>query len=46
MPSQLVEAGVVDAEVVGDLVDDGDRDLAHHLLLGPAPGAGWSRGRS
>src|SRR5690625_3898853 len=31
-PAQLVEAGVVDAEVVGDLVHHGDRDLLDDLL--------------
>src|SRR3954453_13863989 len=35
-PAQFVEAGVVDAEVVRDLVDDGDRDLLDHLVLGLA----------
>src|SRR5689334_22810035 len=35
-PAQLVEAGVVDAEVVRDLVDDGDRDLLDDVGLGLA----------
>ena len=35
-PAELVEAVVVDAEVVGDLVDDGDADLLDHLGLGAA----------
>src|SRR3954465_723895 len=32
-PAEFVEPGVVDAEVVRDLVDDGDRDLLDHLVL-------------
>jgi hypothetical protein len=32
-PAQLVQPVVVDAEVVGDLVDDGDRHLVDDLLL-------------
>src|SRR5690606_20032615 len=35
-PAELVEAPVVDAEVVGDLVHDRDGDLLDHLLLGGA----------
>src|SRR3954466_6942605 len=35
-PAELVQAVVVDAEVVRDLVDDGDRDLLDDLVLGLA----------
>jgi hypothetical protein len=33
-PAEFVQAVVVDAEVVGDLVDDGDGDLVDDLVLG------------
>src|SRR5688500_17098061 len=33
VPAQLLEAVVVDAEVVRDLVDHGDADLADDVLL-------------
>src|SRR5215211_2563100 len=36
-PAELVEAVVVDAEVVGHLVDHGDAHLLDHLGLGGAP---------
>ena len=36
-PAQLVEAVVVDPEVVGDLVDDGHGDLLDQFLAGGAP---------
>lgn len=32
-PAEFVQTFVVDAEVVGDLVDDRDRHLVDHLLL-------------
>jgi hypothetical protein len=32
-PAEFVQAVVVDAEVVGDLVDDGDGDLVDDLVL-------------
>ncbi len=32
-PAKLVQAVVVDAEMVGDLVDHGHRDLVDHLVL-------------
>ncbi len=35
-PAEFAEPGVVDAEVVGDLVDDGPADLAGDLLLAEA----------
>src|SRR5215218_10317712 len=35
-PAELVQPVVVDAEVVRDLVDDGDRHLLDHLVLGLA----------
>ena len=35
-PAEFVQAVVVDAEVVGDLVDDGDGHLVDDLLLGLA----------
>ena len=35
-PAELVEALLLDAEVVRDLVDDGDRDLVDDLVLGLA----------
>ena len=35
-PAEFVQTIVVDAEVVGDLVDDGDGHLVDHLLLRPA----------
>src|SRR3954471_9959841 len=38
-PAEFVQAVVVDAEVVRDLVDDGDRDLVDHVVLGLADGA-------
>ena len=37
-PAELVQPGVVDAEVVGDLVHDGNGDLTHHLGLAAAAG--------
>ena len=37
LPPELVEAIVVDAEVVGDLVDDRHPDLLDQLLAGRAP---------
>lgn len=33
-PAEFVQPLVVDAEMMGDLVDDRDRDLVDHLLLG------------
>ena len=42
-PAELVEAVVVDAEVVAHLVDDGDPHLVDHLVLGAADGAGSGR---
>lgn len=35
-PAEFAEPGVVNAEVVGDLVDDGAADLVSDLLLGAA----------
>ncbi|MDT5014646.1 MAG: hypothetical protein QOD39_806 [Mycobacterium sp.] len=32
-PTQFVQPVVVDAEVMGDFVDDGDRDLVDDLVL-------------
>lgn len=37
LPAEFVESVVVDAEVVGDLVDDGHRDLLDQLLAARAP---------
>ena len=39
-PAELVQPLVVDAEVVGDLVDDRGRDLLHHVVLGVAHAQG------
>jgi hypothetical membrane protein len=36
LPAKFAQAGVVDAEVVGDLVDDGPADLVGDLVLGLA----------
>src|SRR5208282_686336 len=36
LPAEFAEPVVVDAEMVGDLVDDGPADLAGDLPLGPA----------
>jgi hypothetical protein len=36
LPAQFAQAPVIDAEVVGDLVDDGLADLAGDLLVGLA----------
>ena len=38
VPAQLVQPLVVDAEVVGDLVHDGDGDLLDHVLAAVADG--------
>src|SRR6266536_4398958 len=38
VPAQLVQPGVVDAEVVGDLVYHGHADLLDDVLLGVADG--------
>ena len=35
-PAEFVESVVVDSEVMGDLVNDGDRHLVDHLVLGLA----------
>ena len=35
-PAEFVQTVVVDAEVMGDLMDDGDRHLVDHLGLGLA----------
>jgi hypothetical protein len=35
-PAEFMQAVVVDAEVVGDLMDDRDRDLVDDLVLGIA----------
>jgi len=35
-PAEFVKAVVVDTEMVSDFVDDGDRDLLDHVLLGVA----------
>ena len=42
-PAELVQALVVDAEVVRDLVDDGDRHLVDDVVLGLADVADGSR---
>src|SRR6516162_4114758 len=45
-PAELFEAGVVDPEVVGDLVHDRDADLAHNVgLVGAHPADGQPKDR-
>src|SRR5947209_12917271 len=39
LPAQLPQPGIVDAEVVGNLVDDGAAHLLHDLLLAMGDGA-------
>jgi hypothetical protein len=39
LPAEFAEPVVVNAEMVGDLVDDGTADLVVDLLLGAADGA-------
>ena len=43
--AEVVQAGVVDAEVVGDLVHDGDPDLLDELLHGRRTSRAAGRGR-
>jgi len=39
LPAEFAEPVVINAEMVGDLVDDGTADLVIDLLLGAADGA-------
>jgi len=42
IPAEFAEAFVVDAEMVSDLVKDGDADLAAEFLIaGPSSMWGW-----
>ena len=45
IPAELVQALVVDAEVVGNLVDDGHRHLLDDVLAGSRRCPGWVGGR-